>query len=320
MPIKTFAFPLLTGGAVAAAAFMLAASRRSDAARLIRDPEGGPRFELDPIAHDETVEHALGIPSGLKARTEAEVMAMVGAVWPVLSNGSVRGSIGEPRRSASDAVLFASTEDLDGGPSPHEVSSLVGPHAIAPDDEAAGEPLVDEDAIEVPIGHTADRAYDDQLQQDKLRQPDTTGAVLQTPAEPAESAKVEIPAKGSAVAVDPTFSEPDAVLEERATVGFLEEQGETDEPYDAVEPEDIGTEWITRATEAPPVSDPHFREANAEASEEVDPLLSDASNNVAHLPNDDEVIAAVDPDELSEEGDVPKEVWDAGILSERKKS
>ncbi|HLV66119.1 MAG TPA: hypothetical protein VKY73_09910 [Polyangiaceae bacterium] len=319
MPFKTIAIPLLTGGAVAAAAFMLAASRRSDAARVLRDPEGGLRFELDPIAHDETVERALGISSGrsgLKMRTEAEVMAMVGAVWPVLSERRVA----ENRRSASDALLFASTEDLDGAPSPHEVSSLVGPHAIAPDDDSVGEPLVDEDVIEVPIGHTADRAYDDQLQQDKLHQPDTTGAVLKASVETAESAKIEIPAKGSDVAVDPTFSEPDAVLEERATVGFLEEQDDVVEPYDAVEPEELGTEWITRATEAPPVPDPRLREESAEVSQEIDPVLSDASNNVAHIPNDDEVIAAVEPDELSDEGEVPKEVWDAGVLSERKKS
>jgi hypothetical protein len=94
----------------------------------------------------------------------------------------------------------------------HELSSLIGPGAIAPDEASAGEELADPGAVEVPIGQSAEPDIDRELSHSKLLQPDSSGAALFT--------------------AQPTAEAP-----------------ALDEAYDAVAPDDLGAEWLTRATQ-----------------------------------------------------------------------
>jgi hypothetical protein len=115
----------------------------------------------------------------------------------------------------------------------HELSSLVPPRAIAPDADAVGEELIDREALEVPIGHSADPAIDGELSHE-LPQPESTVASLLSPA--------EFP--GMFEQKNPTIDEGE--LTARPMSGLLP----PDDAYDAVAPDELGSEWLARATEA----------------------------------------------------------------------
>lgn len=127
----------------------------------------------------------------------------------------------------------------------HEVSSLRGPHPIAPTAEEAGHSLVDTGAVEVPVGHTADHSYDEELDHGKLPQPDTTGSSLQQHAE-----------HGSALLED---FETEHIIAASYPRGELTAQPKReserspwafeDEHYDTLDPEDLGQAFLSRATE-----------------------------------------------------------------------
>jgi hypothetical protein len=82
--------------------------------------------------------------------------------------------------------------------------------------------------------------------------------------------------------------EPDDVEPVR-TGPFDEERFSLDEPYDAVDPEDIGTEYLRRATEAPPIHpEEQFKEDEtvADASVELPVGSVDADGNTElHQPD-----------------------------------
>jgi hypothetical protein len=119
----------------------------------------------------------------------------------------------------------------------HEVSSLISPLAIAPDEFAEGEELVDAGAVEVPVGQSAEPDIDRMLSKAKLSELETSGAALYA-----------------------------------------------SDSYDAVAPEELGSEWLARATEASanytgsPIPETPLPEALLEAGMSV---ISEASINAA---------------------------------------
>lgn len=126
-----------------------------------------------------------------------------------------------------------------------ELSSMIGPHAIAPSEDAAGVALVDTGAVEVPVGHSSDASYDDELDHAKLVQPDTTGASLQEPFE-----------RTFGMFEDLETENLTAQNHGRASITAQPKRAEDhelfpfeDEHYDAVEPEDLGALFLSRATE-----------------------------------------------------------------------
>ena len=127
----------------------------------------------------------------------------------------------------------------------HEVSSLFGSHPLAPSAEASGRELVDPGAVEVPLGQTADPAFHDELDHQKLPQPESTGASLQLPYEQS-SAMLEDEETESLIAGEIPFGELTAIPKreaERELFPFEEEH------YDALDPEDLGATFLSRATE-----------------------------------------------------------------------
>lgn len=119
----------------------------------------------------------------------------------------------------------------------HDVSSMQGPHAIAPDPVAVGEELVDPEAVEVPLGSSSDPSFAGQLSHSKVPQPDTTGAAL-LDGEESSGALSEV--RLGAFADDVVVT---AQPSQRPLYG--------DEHYDAIAPESAGLEWLSRATQAP---------------------------------------------------------------------
>jgi hypothetical protein len=100
-----------------------------------------------------------------------------------------------------------------------------------------------------------------------------------------------------------------------------------DDHYDAVDPEDLGTEWLRRATEAPPVTpleaeppvvafgdtaqEVPVGSIDPEGNAELHPAEKRSKGPVDLPPNDDELAkrAAADTDSAAS-GDVPR--WDPG--------
>lgn len=120
----------------------------------------------------------------------------------------------------------------------HELSSLQGPHALAPDELGVGEELVDPDVVEVPLGSSSDPSFAGQLSHSKVPQPYTTGAAL-LDGEERFGALSEVQLGASLEAPEVT-AQPS---ERPPAFG--------DEHYDAIAPESAGLEWLTRATESP---------------------------------------------------------------------
>jgi hypothetical protein len=145
----------------------------------------------------------------------------------------------EERDREHDVSVHATVPGPDRVPGSlrHELSSLQGPHAIAPDPVGVGEELVDPDVIEVPLGSSSDPSFAGQLSHSKMPQPDTTGAAL-LDVEEATGALSEV--RLSAFAEDVEIT---AQPSQRPLLG--------DEHYDAIAPESAGLEWLARATEAP---------------------------------------------------------------------
>jgi hypothetical protein len=121
----------------------------------------------------------------------------------------------------------------------HELSSLQGPHALAPDAQAVGEELVDPDVVEVPLGSSSDPSFAGQLSHSKVPQPYTTGAALLDGDEELSGALSEVQV-GASVDAPEVTAQPS-----HRPPAF------GDEHYDAIAPESAGLEWLSRATEAP---------------------------------------------------------------------
>ncbi|HEX2730571.1 MAG TPA: hypothetical protein VHM70_03165 [Polyangiaceae bacterium] len=207
-----------------------------------------------------------------------------------------------------------------------EVSSLVGAHSLAPDRGAIGESLLDPDAMEVPVGLSADPATNGQLQQDKWPQPDTTGAILKPPVQATdgiliETPEFEIPLEGE---FDEDIQDLDGGVSARPAA-HLRSASNDDDGYSS--PDDLGSEFLARATQAPrvegDVEGPWDWASGPDERLGLDGsgVLSEAGYNVRHMPNDDGNVPSVDGEPLSEppEVDIPREVWDASILSEQRR-
>jgi hypothetical protein len=119
-----------------------------------------------------------------------------------------------------------------------DVSSLVAPIALAPDDDTAGKPLRDLDALEVPLGHSADPDLDALLTDEATAALESTGSALRT----------SIAASGVHEELTPRQKRLDAQVS--LTARPSDESLANDDAYDAVAPDDLGAEWLNRATEA----------------------------------------------------------------------
>ncbi|HEY6556178.1 MAG TPA: hypothetical protein VI072_02855 [Polyangiaceae bacterium] len=121
----------------------------------------------------------------------------------------------------------------------HELSSLQGPHALAPDAQAVGEELVDPDVVEVPLGSSSDPSFAGQLSHSKVPQPYTTGAALL-------DGDAELSGSLSEVQLGASVDAPEVTAQPSQRPPAF-----GDEHYDAIAPESAGLEWLSRATDAP---------------------------------------------------------------------
>jgi hypothetical protein len=118
------------------------------------------------------------------------------------------------------------------------VSSLVSPIALASAVEYAGSPLRDPEALEVPLGQSADPEIDALLTDDDTASDDSTGAALRSNAA----------MSGVHEAMTPRQKRIDE--EVTLTARPSDDTLTIDDAYDAVAPDDLGTEWLNRATES----------------------------------------------------------------------
>jgi len=106
----------------------------------------------------------------------------------------------------------------------------------------AGELREPSDAVEVPVGHSADAAYDPQQYDGAEPEPDTTGGTLHDDGgRPPGYGMHEIDMR-----LSPVPAAPEDRITARPT--HILEDLEGDEHYDALDPEEAGTEWLRRAT------------------------------------------------------------------------
>ncbi|MGC4066779.1 MAG: hypothetical protein QM784_19510 [Polyangiaceae bacterium] len=120
----------------------------------------------------------------------------------------------------------------------HEVSSLASPIALAPDTEEAGRPLRDPEVFEVPFGQSADPDIDALLLDDEAVEAESTGSALRT----------NLATSGVHEAITPRQKRIDD--EAALTARPSDDNVPNDDAYDAVAPDDLGSEWLNRATEA----------------------------------------------------------------------
>ena len=199
------------------------------------------------------------------------------------------------RRPLSEELareIFGHVEERRATPSNqrHELSSLVGPHAIAPADSAIGEELVDPGAIEVPLGQSADPQIDRELSHSKLIQPDSSGASLQR-------SDFEGDARVDTL---PMLDEPD---ETTLTARPTKESRPPEDAYDAVAPDDLASEWLSRATEAStlPSEDDLLRVDMIEVLQGSDMSMVGQGSMNAASPEQLEAAALADPDGSDED-------------------
>lgn len=200
---------------------------RAIAAR--RQQQGG--VDDAPLAHTppaetpsaESADDDMDVPTPLREALEGSKRAHL-ASQPV------------PDPTAQEIALRAEDRRPIPGDHRQEVSSLVAPHALAPEQDAMGEELLDPGAIEVPMGQSADAEIDTHLSRAKLPQADSTGASLQREDVGTGVQEVSVSLYGG-----------DA--NENVTARPNEQAPQRDDAYDAVAPDELGSEWLTRATE-----------------------------------------------------------------------
>jgi len=243
------------GAALALGFAALAIARRDVRGRLMTRKQG-PRFELDPLGPAEGASDALDLPQDLTPRSEAEALAGVGIAWPLM-----------PPSPARDAPISASVPDRGEVPGRdrHELSSMPGAHALAPDELAIGQELMaaaDFDEMDLDID------FDD----DGLEEIST---------------------------------------ERELSADFMDRPLETREAYDAVLPEDLGTEWLARATEAPAIVDESIDDL-AEIPASVQPLSEGSAQAAGYAEGSSRRARSLLADD-----DVPTDLWDAFERSRR---
>lgn len=191
---------------------------------------------------------------------------------------------------AREIAAQAADQRQSSGAGRQEVSSLFGPMAFAPDEDAMGEELLDPGAIEVPLGQSADPGIDYRLSHAKLPQPDSTGAALHR-----SETSAGVHSEGT-----PDFEEN--TTDPMLTAQPMHERPLLDDAYDALAPDDLGAEWLARATEASSSGpDDDFAEAQpAELLYEVGmAIVSEGSLNAASA-DELEAQAIADLEGLSE--------------------
>jgi hypothetical protein len=123
-------------------------------------------------------------------------------------------------------------------------------------------PLVESPSAELPLGRSADPDIDRELSRKLLPQDETSGASLL-----GDTAPESTPAESS---LDDVWKAIPDLAEPEQTEG-----------YDAVAPEDLGTVWLTRATETETPTD--AARAESQLSSELEgSLISEGSISSAH--------------------------------------
>lgn len=219
------------GAAVGLVALGALKRRRGSVAELAADTPArdNPVSTIAPrrAANDEKDDDTSDIPSAVRESLAASAR----------SHGLHRPISAELAR---EIAAQAADQRQSSGEGRQEVSSLFGPMAFAPDPDAMGEELLDPGAIEVPIGQSADPEIDHRLSHAKLPQPDSTGAALQK-----SETSVGVHSEGT-----PDFEEN--TTDPMLTAQPMHEPPLLDDAYDALAPDDLGSEWLARATEASP--------------------------------------------------------------------
>lgn len=303
MAIRT-AIPWLTGGALMAAGMAYAYVRRDTRPRL-RAVGSDRLIERDPVGPDDAMVEVLGLASEPKVKTEAEAIAGAGAGWPMMPDA---GADDDDLSTVRDTPLTATMPDRDFVPGNDraELSSMLGAHPLGLDASQAGEELVDVGAVEVPVGRSADTEYGPHLLKDKLVQRDTTGGVLEEPN--TRSGFSQVDSEQAYLDIEVDFDDLDRPTGEQ-TVGLMEHPAQANDGYDAIEPEDMGTTFLARATQAGPLgSDDPIDDLAEIPSTEPMPMVSEASDQAALSPDDRDPRSR---NPLSDDDDVPRDVWDA---------
>jgi len=140
-------------------------------------------------------------------------------------------------------------------------------------------------------------------------EPDTSG-VSSAPRERSGFSHVDVIADFDEIDLDIDFddADEDVSTERGLTVNLMEQPLQTIEAYDAILPEDLGSEWLARATEAPrtalePIDD------IAEIPVESQPVVSEGSELAGEGLSDEAIDRArrVSHDDV----EVPNDLWDA---------
>jgi hypothetical protein len=204
-------------------------------------------------------------------------------------------------------------------PKAHELSSMLGDHSIAPDRAQMGEPLADLDVVEVPIGQTADRSYNEQLQHDKWPQPETSGTMLVPPESNLNGVSIEDGALEFALEAeyDDDLQDVDGGVSARPT----EYPPNLSQHYDAVSPDDLGAEFLSRAAQSPRAEDERTDPWDFIGA--IDPgvdstaVVSERDFEVPEMPNEEQPEAVSEPGSIQIDVDVPSEVWDVPLDDRR---
>jgi hypothetical protein len=202
--------------------------------------------------------------------------------------------------NTSDASFSAAPERRVPGQNRHELSSLTGSHALAPDRVAIGEELVDPESLEVPLGISSDESFGPRLSHDKLPQPDTTGAALFDLPE-VDGEGMEIVSLASSDDADTLTAQP------KQRPLFDEEH------YDAIPPESAGVEWLARATEAPSMDvNAGFDGNDISIADEFAGIATSEGTLQASLPFDEAIDETEETDEVREAREDGEQEWDWG--------
>jgi hypothetical protein len=143
-----------------------------------------------------------------------------------------RGATVKNRKTQQSALLLA-------GAAVGAAAAWVGKRRQSDFRELVSEDLIEADGPELPIGRSADPELDGVLQHTGHKHDETSGAALLAEHEQ----------------TSPRFDRDPLDDIWNATPGFAE--GEQTEGYDAVTPEDLGSVWLSRATQTTHEERPH---------------------------------------------------------------
>lgn len=276
MAIKSLMLPVLTGGAIAMGALVVSNARRWIGGRP-RPTASGRRMESDPIGlREEDSAPTLDEPRGpVRVRTEAEVAAAAGVGWPLPLDGQL-----EPVPDGSD--LEADTD----------VEASAASEAGTDWDRIDNAEIEAELGLNDELGTSEDGRRGRSLNQVPLANSARGGAVSG-----ARGSEMSTGDSGTSVLdTNVDFLDFDAGVSARP----MEVPEPMSEGYDAVDPDNLGSQWLVRATEAPGIGGGPTDDIS-EVPTDPNPFMSEASQRAADVSDEDPV--PVDSSEPTEPGE-----------------